>query len=105
MLPKIVEVDDTATTPLEEEKSATVGGEKMDVTDSNVVVSGSSDEGVGGTPLFVGSISKDEPIVTRRELWSYYRASFYYLTLSYALNFTSQYTTMAITESVPSGSP
>jgi hypothetical protein len=24
-------------------------------------------------PLFISSIRKDEPIVTRRELWSYYR--------------------------------
>lgn len=24
-------------------------------------------------PTFISSISKDEPIVTRRELWSYYR--------------------------------
>lgn len=30
---------------------------------------------VGGAgPLFVSSISKDEPIVTRQELWSYYCA-------------------------------
>ena len=27
-------------------------------------------------PLFVSSIRKDEPIVTRIELWSYYRQSF-----------------------------
>ncbi|KAF8165860.1 MFS general substrate transporter [Crassisporium funariophilum] len=27
---------------------------------------------VGGAPVFVSSISKDEPIVTRKELWSYY---------------------------------
>lgn len=26
-------------------------------------------------PAFVSSISKDEPIVTRKELWSYYRTS------------------------------
>jgi len=24
-------------------------------------------------PIFVSSLSKDEPIVTRKELWSYYR--------------------------------
>jgi hypothetical protein len=29
----------------------------------------------GSAPAFVSSISKDEPIVTRRELWSYYRTS------------------------------
>jgi hypothetical protein len=27
-------------------------------------------------PLFVSSIRNDEPIVTRTELWSYYRQSF-----------------------------
>ena len=29
--------------------------------------------GLGRPSLFVSSINKDEPIVTRRELWSYYR--------------------------------
>ena len=28
-------------------------------------------------PLFVPSIRKDEPIVTRKELWSYYRQSLF----------------------------
>ena len=28
-------------------------------------------------PLFVSSIRKDEPIVTRMELWSYYRQSLF----------------------------
>jgi hypothetical protein len=28
-------------------------------------------------PLFVSSIRKDEPIVTRKELWSYYRQSLF----------------------------
>ena len=28
-------------------------------------------------PLFVSSIRRDEPIVTRIELWSYYRQSFF----------------------------
>lgn len=30
-------------------------------------------DGRGPLPLFTSSIRKDEPIVTRRELWSYYR--------------------------------
>ncbi len=29
-------------------------------------------------PIFVSSIRKDEPIVTRRELWSYYRMPDFY---------------------------
>jgi hypothetical protein len=31
--------------------------------------------GSGGRPPLLSSIRKDEPIVTRRELWSYYRQS------------------------------
>lgn len=31
----------------------------------------------GTAPVFVSSINKDEPIVTRKELWSYYRTSQY----------------------------
>ena len=35
--------------------------------------------GSGGRPPLLSSIKKDEAIVTRRELWSYYRQSFFIL--------------------------
>ena len=42
----------------------------------------------GSAPPFVSSIRKDEPIVTRRELWSYYRqSSFPILSTSMVLSF------------------
>jgi len=41
--------------------------------------------GDGKAPVFVSSIRKDEPIVTRRELWSYYRQSSFLSLLSTAV--------------------
>ena len=36
-------------------------------------------------PLFVSSIRKDEPIVTKIELWSYYRQSLFLFLLNFAV--------------------
>ena len=40
--------------------------------------------GSGGRPPLLSSIRKDEAIVTRRELWSYYRQSSFLSFLNYA---------------------
>ena len=40
--------------------------------------------GSGGRPPLLTSIRKDEAIVTRRELWSYYRQSSFLSFLNYA---------------------
>ena len=49
------------------------------------------------------SVMKDEPIVTRRELWSYYRQSFYFIEITFLNStvssrnfFHSKYITMEI---------
>ena len=56
----------------------------------NVVIAGS-----GGRPPLLSSIGKDEPLVTRRELWSYYRQLSFFL-LEIILNSLSKFTTMEI---------
>jgi len=49
---------------------------KASVDDANLVTNSGGSEGRAGTPLegpeFVSSIPDNEPIVTRKELWSYY---------------------------------
>ena len=49
--------------------------EKVSVTNPIDLVTVDSADSGGKASLFVSSIGKDEPIVTRRELWSYYRQS------------------------------
>ena len=49
------------------------------VTDADPITVDRAASGSGGRPPLLSSIGKDEPIVTRRELWSYYRQSFYSL--------------------------
>lgn len=33
----------------------------------------------GTAPPFVSSVNEDEPVVTRKELWSYYRAFYFFV--------------------------
>jgi len=44
----------------------------QDVGDVDEPLKDDFKDNIGGEPLFISSISKDEPVVTRRELWSYY---------------------------------
>ena len=50
-----------------EEDSVEIGDLKTSINDTT-----------SGGPIFVSSIRDDEPIVTRRELWSYYRQSSFF---------------------------
>lgn len=51
------------------------GNDSVEVVDG-VEYKGASPPQSSRGPVFVSSISKDEPIVTRKELWSYYCALF-----------------------------
>lgn len=48
-----------------------------------------TDDAGGREPLFVSSIRKDEPIVTRIELWSYYRQSLFLFPLEFCCGLIS----------------
>jgi hypothetical protein len=66
--------NDSAQTALEEKQndvSVAIGSDPIDF----ITVDGPSNG--RQTPLFVSSNRRDEPVVTRRELWSYYRQFIY----------------------------
>ena len=58
----------------QKEKSVVISADPINAV--NVELAGS-----GGRPPLLSSIRKDEAVVTRRELWSYYRQSFFLLEL------------------------
>ena len=72
---------DSAEHPLESqqrEKSLVISADTINVVTVDPA-------GSGGRPPLLSSIRKDEAIVTRRELWSYYRqSSFFFSFLSSA---------------------
>lgn len=51
----------------------------LHVEDDKIPIEDDTDVKRSGGIQFVSSISKDEPVVTRRELWSYYCASTCYV--------------------------
>ena len=80
--------------PQQKKKTAVINADPINVV--TVELAGSS--GIGRPPL-LSSIRKDEAIVTRRELWSYYRQSPFFFLLEFRCfisKFLSKYTTTEI---------
>ncbi len=81
MAPEVPTVDVVHQPKIQEHEDKTSADREVDVA-SSLEGKGSLEETAGvASPgirrrkgiAFVSSISKDEPVVTRRELWSYYR--------------------------------
>jgi hypothetical protein len=64
-------------TDFSENRDVPVLEDKQELASVEIGIKTKDDAGRDRAPLFVSSIRKDEPIVTRKELWSYYRQSLF----------------------------